>query len=69
MYNNNHIYIKHCCYYNHLLYRAKHPVKVHVWAGISKKGGAPICIFDGTMHAVLFTSILDSATIPEERFS
>lgn len=46
--------------------RAKHPVKVHVhvWAGISKKGATPICIFDGTMDAVLFTSILDRTLLP-----
>ncbi len=27
--------------------RAKHPTKVHVWAGISKKGPTSICIFEG----------------------
>ncbi len=28
-----------------LLYcRAKHPVKVHVWAGISRKGATKVCI-------------------------
>ena len=39
MYNtcNNPIYLLHRYYYNHLLYRAKHPVKVHVWAGITRK--------------------------------
>ena len=31
--------------------RAKHPIKVHVWAGISKKGPANVCIFEGKwMH-------------------
>ena len=39
-------------------------MKVHVWAGISKKGATPICIFDGTMDAVLFTSILDRTLVP-----
>ena len=39
-------------------------MKVHVWAGISKKGPTPICIFDGTMDAVLFISILDRTLVP-----
>ena len=26
---------------------AKHPVKVHVWAGISKEGATEICLFTG----------------------
>ena len=34
--------------------RAKHPVKVHVWAGISWKGPTPIVIFEGTMDAIGF---------------
>lgn len=31
--------------------RPKHPTKVHVWAGISKKGKTPIVIFEGLMDA------------------
>ena len=27
--------------------RAKHPVKVHVWAGISKEGATEVCVFEG----------------------
>ena len=42
----------------------KHPFKVHVWAGISKKGKSKICIFEGIMERFLFTDILDSALIP-----
>ena len=30
---------------------AKHALKVHVWAGISKRGATKICIFDQTMDA------------------
>jgi len=30
-----------------LLCRAKHPVKVHVWAGISMRGRTGICVFEG----------------------
>ena len=31
--------------------RPKHPVKVHVWAGISKQGATEVCIFEGIMDA------------------
>ena len=31
--------------------RPKHPVKVHVWAGISCHGPTGVCIFDGIMDA------------------
>lgn len=31
--------------------RPKHPVKVHVWAGISKRGATRVCIFEcGILH-------------------
>jgi hypothetical protein len=42
----------------------KHPVKVHVWAGISSLGRTGICIFEGRMDAQLFTAILDSTLLP-----
>ena len=45
-------------------YRAKHPVKVHVWAGISRKGRTGICIFEGIMDRFLFTEILDQTLVP-----
>ena len=41
------------------MYRAKHPVKVHVWAGISKRGKTGICIFEGIMDATLYTEVLE----------
>ena len=44
--------------------KPKHPIKVHVWAGISKKGKNKICSFEGIMERFLFTDILDSALIP-----
>ena len=31
--------------------RPKHPVKVHVWGGISKEGATGICIFTRIMNA------------------
>lgn len=47
-----------------LLLRAKHPVKVHVWGGISWRGRTPIVIFDGTMNAPGYESILREGLLP-----
>ena len=47
------------------LCRAKHAVKVHIWAGISMKGATGICIFDGIMDAVLYVLILQKMLLPE----
>ena len=44
------------------LYRAKHPVKVHVWRGISRCGRTDI--LDGTMDAPLYIQILEQALLP-----
>ena len=54
------IYIKKCF----ILYRAKHPIKLHVWAGISKRGPTGICIFEGIMDASLYTEILRKTLLP-----
>ena len=43
---------------------AKHPTKVHVWAGISKNRPTAICIFDGIMKQELFVDILASTLSP-----
>ena len=34
--------------------RPKHPIKVHVWAGISRRGRTNLCIFEGKMNAPLY---------------
>ena len=44
--------------------RAKHPVKVHVWAGISWNGPTDICIFEGRMNASLYVQILQNTLLP-----
>ena len=51
--------------------RPKHPVKVHVWAGISMQGATAIYIFNGTMDAHFYTQILEDHLIPfiREKFS
>ena len=45
------------------LHRPKHPTKVHVWAGISKRGRTGVCIFEGIMKKELFVSILDGTLL------
>lgn len=44
--------------------RPKHPVKVHVWAGISKRGATKVCIFEGRMDADFYLRILSSFLLP-----
>ena len=47
-----------------LFCRAKHPVKVHVWGGISLRGRCRICVFEGKMNAPLYTNILENTLVP-----
>ena len=44
--------------------RAKHPVKVHVWAGSSKQGATQVCIFEGKMDADFYLRILWHYLLP-----
>ena len=44
--------------------KLKHPLKVHVWGGISCHGASKICIFDGIMDADLFCNVLETTLIP-----
>ena len=44
--------------------KPKYPLKVHVWAGISRHGAMKICIFDGIMDAELYCNILETTLIP-----
>lgn len=44
--------------------RPKHPIKVHVWAGISARGSTPAYIFEGKMDAVVFIGILKETFVP-----
>ena len=37
--------------------KPKHVLKVHVWAGISKRGATRIYIFEGTMDTDLYLKI------------
>ena len=44
--------------------KPKHPLKLHVWAGISRRGATEICIFNGVMDATLYVDILNRTLIP-----
>ena len=44
--------------------KPKHPLKVHVWAGISRSGATAVCIFDGIMDRYLCIDILDKTLKP-----
>ena len=50
-------------------YRAKpkHPVKVFVWGGISKRGATNVVIFSGVMDAERYTKILSVGLLPFAR--
>ena len=52
--------------------RPKHPYKVHVWAGISKRGATKVLIFTGNMDAQFYTEhILKRTLLPfiREKFA
>ncbi len=39
--------------------KAKHPIKVHVWAAISRQGATRVAIFEGKMDAAFYIQILE----------
>ena len=44
--------------------KPKHPLKVHVWGGISKHGPTELVIFEGIMDAVLYCEMLETSLLP-----
>lgn len=45
--------------------RGKHPFKLHVWAGISKRGATPILLFTGIMRKEFYVEqILQNVLLP-----
>ena len=47
-----------------LKYKHKHPPKIHVWAGISKRGATKIVMFRGIMMATRYSDILSASLVP-----
>ena len=50
--------------------RAKHPIKVHIWGGISARGATNIIIFTGIINAQHLETVLEVGLLPfiRERF-
>ena len=44
--------------------RAKHPYKVMVWAGISRKGATNICLLNKSMNSSVYQVVLQSHLVP-----
>ena len=44
--------------------RPKHPLKVHIWAGISCRGATSVVIFIGTLVTMKLTEIFEASLIP-----
>ena len=44
--------------------RGKHLTKVHIWAGISKKGPTPIVLYESTMNAEVYINALQTGLLP-----
>ena len=50
--------------------RAKHPIKIHIWGGISAKGATKLVMFTGIMNADRLGTVYEAGLLPfiEERF-
>jgi len=44
--------------------RAKHPFKVMVWAGISKKGATKMCLLSGSVNSAAYQEVLRTHLLP-----
>ena len=54
-------------FYLRLLHKPKHPTKVHVYTGISKRGKSWVYIFEGIMRKGLFANILEETSCHSSR--
>lgn len=50
--------------------RAKHPIKIHIWGGISARGATRVIMFTGIMNAQRLAVIFEAGLLPfiEEKF-
>jgi len=44
--------------------RAKHPIKVYIWGGISKRGATDVIIFTGIMDAERLVTVFEAGLLP-----
>ena len=51
--------------------RVKHPVKIHIWGGISVRGATKVIMFTGIMNAERLAMIFEAGLLPfiEQKFS
>lgn len=42
----------------------RRPIRMHMWAAISKRGATKICIFEGVMGARFYNSVLEEYLLP-----
>ena len=50
--------------------RAKHPIKIHIWGGISGKGATCLVMFTGIMNAIRLGAVYEAGLLSfiQERF-
>ena len=50
--------------------RAKHPIKIHIWGGISTKGATSLVMFTGIMNVECLGAVYEAGLVPfiQERF-
>ena len=50
--------------------RAKHPIKIHIWGGISARGATSLVMFTGIMNAERLGAVYEAGLLPfiQERF-
>ena len=44
--------------------RAKHPIKIHIWGGISAKGATRLVMFTGIMNARRLGAVYEAGLLP-----
>lgn len=44
--------------------RAKHPIKIHIWGGISKRGATNVIMFTGLINAERLCTVLQAGLVP-----
>ena len=47
-----------------LVYKHKHPPKIHVWGGIFKQGATQLLMFNGIMNVTMYGGILSASLLP-----
>ena len=62
--HHNHICFRKKLQPRALKQRAKYPVKIHIWGGISKKGATRVVMFTGNMNAIWLRRLFEGGLVP-----